>query len=651
MKFDREIVIGIVICAIILFGWGPLARSLGWMPAEPQATAQTQTTEKTAPDTADAKPETKNEVPPAPTEAVKEAKTANAEKTAGKAAENAATSPAPATAAPSAKPIPQLPEIDPVVLENPDIRVTINPNTGAVTAIQLNDYKITVPLEKKSGFFRMAEHPDQKKAAPVVINTVEKGISSGALDLEIKDKTWYTAAVKPAPVKTVPEGGSEFTLERKMINANSGDGFTVTQTWKIGKDGYRIDYEIVMTNDSGREIPLPSMTVGGGVLGSSKQVSGDEVRGDAHYLEYMTAAGDYNDIAADAGFRGGCSSDKGEDKFRAIGNPAVRWAGLSNKYFCLILKSGKAKEDFRLVCDRTFSECASDDGKPEKFAVPSVGMTVSDGSETLPAGKPKTYTFDYYCGPKVLKNLNSFDDSASKVMHLSMGPLNYLARFMLWILVKLHALIGSYGVSIILLTLIVRLIFYPITARGNASMKKMQAVQPKLKELREKYKDNPQLMNTKMMELYRAEGINPLGGCLPILLQIPVFLGLYSAFNGAVELRQTSFLWCHNLAAADTVAYVSILPSVQMLSSIPINPLVIVMTGLMVLQQHMTPMSMEPSQKKMMMLMPIVMLFLFYNLPSGLTLYWTVSNIFSIIQLRLQQRGSKKNETAQAAKN
>ena len=642
MKFDREIIIGIVICAVILFGWGPLARSLGWMPAEPQAAAQTQTAEKPAPEAAETRTETA--APAVRNDAAKvTAKTADAAAPAVKVADKA---PAPETAAPIAKPMPQLPQEPPVVLENPDIRVTVDPNTGAVTAIQLNDYKITVPLEKKSGFFSLAEHPDQKKAAPVVINTVEQGISSGALNLEIKNNNWYTAAVKTAPVKTAPEGGSEFTLERKMVDANSGAGFTVTQSWKIGKDGYRIDYEIVMTNDSGREISLPVMTVGGGVLGSSKLTSGDEVRGDAHYLEYMTAAGDYNDISADAGFRGGCSSDRGEDKFRAIGNPAVRWAGLSNKYFCLILKSGKDKEDFRLVCDRTFSERAFDDGKPEKFAVPAVGMTVSDGSETLQPGKPKTDSFDYYCGPKVLKNLNAFDSSADKVMHLSMGPLNYLARFMLWILVKLHALIGSYGVSIILLTLIVRLIFYPITARGNASMKKMQAVQPKLKELREKYKDNPQLMNTKMMELYRAEGINPLGGCLPILLQIPVFLGLYSAFNGAVELRQTSFLWCHNLAAADTIAYVSVFSK-----SIPINPLVIIMTGLMVLQQHMTPMSMEPTQKKMMMIMPIVMLFLFYDLPSGLTLYWTVSNVFSIIQLRLQQRGSKKNGTAAAAKN
>ena len=199
--------------------------------------------------------------------------------------------------------------------------------------------------------------------------------------------------------------------------------------------------------------------------------------------------------------------------------------------------------------------------------------------------------------------------------------------------------------SIIILTLLVRLLFYPVTAKANASMKKMQTVQPKIQELREKYKDNPQLLNTKMMELYRTEKVNPFGGCLPILLQIPVFFALYATLDGAVELRQVPFLWSRDLAAADTVARI---PLFLFGWSLPINPLVIAMTILMVIQQRMTPMSMDPVQKKMMMAMPIVMLIFLYDLPSGLTLYWTVSNIFSIIQLRLQQRSGNVQSAAPA---
>ena len=652
MKFDREIIIGIIICAVILFGWGPFARSMGWMPSE---NAQTEKVEQ-AKDAESKKAEDEAKKTEAETPTGEKAETAKVDSSEKKPEAKAAAANSDKTAdakigkdkvaekksAPSLesdksktaeKKEDDAPTLADLFIENSDVRVTIDPNLGAVTAIQLKKYKASIPLEEQKGFFRPAKHPDHKNAPPLTIVTADKErkISSGALNLVIKDKDNKWRVVS-ATTSQADEGRS-LTLVRKLVNGK--EELAVVQEWSIGKDGYKIGYQVTITNSGSEPLTLPEMQVGGGVLGSSQQVSGDDVRGDSHYLDYKEAGGDHKDIAANAGSGGGCScsSGDGDAKFRAIGNPSVQWAALSNKYFCTIL-AGKAPHD--LVVDR------AGEPKNEKGIVLSVGMNVSDGSRKLEPKVPVTYSFDYYCGPKILTNLNNFNDSTSKVMHLSWGPLNYLARFMLWILVKLHALIGSYGVSIIILTLLVRLIFYPITARGNASMKKMQAVQPKLKELREKYKDNPQLMNTKMMELYRTEGINPFGGCLPILLQIPVFFALYSTFNGAVELRQSSFLWCYNLAAPDTVAYIF---------SIPINPLVLVMTALMILQQHLTPMSMDPAQKKMMMIMPVVMLFLFYNLPSGLTLYWTVSNIFSIIQLRLQQRGSKTTEAAPAAKN
>lgn len=646
MKFDREIIIGIIICAVILFGWGPFARSMGWMPSE---NAQTEKVEKPA-DASEKKPEAgtstgeKNETPKGDASEKKpeaknvapgSGKTPDAKTGKDKVAEKKNV---PALENDKPKTMENevgTPKLADLFLENSDVRVTIDPNLGAVTEIQLKKYKASIPLKEQSGFFRLAKHPDHKNAPPMTIFTAdrEQKISSGALNLVIKDKDSEWRVVSATPSKS--EDGRSLTLVRKLVKGKTDAGFTVTQEWSIGKDGYKIGYQATITNSGSEPLTLPPMQVGGGVLGSSQQVSGDDVRGDSHYLDYKEAGGDHKDLAANAGSGGGCSCSSGDSdaKFRAIGTPSVQWAALSNKYFCTILSS---KTPHDMVVAR------AGDPKNEKEIVLSVGMNVSDGSRKLDPNGSVNYSLDYYCGPKILDNLNSFNDSTAKVMHLSWGPLNYLARFMLWILVKLHALIGSYGVSIIILTLLVRLIFYPITARGNASMKKMQAVQPKLKELREKYKDNPQLMNTKMMELYRTEGINPFGGCLPILLQIPVFFALYSTFNGAVELRQSSFLWCYNLAAPDTVAYIF---------SIPINPLVLIMTALMILQQHLTPMSMDPAQKKMMMIMPVVMLFLFYNLPSGLTLYWTVSNIFSIIQLRLQQRGSKTTEAAPAAKN
>lgn len=595
MKFDREIFIGIIICAVILFGWEPFARKMGWRQPDNAPAAQ----EQVVP----AQPAATDQNAPAQPEV--------AQPTANPVSTGAVKSEAPAPVVT----LPKIPKQPDETLGNKDLQVTIDPNAGSVISFELKEYKKSVPQKKLEGFFRVAKHPELNE--PVTFN-------AAALDLEFQDAGWQNAA-KPVAVKS--DDGKTLKLTRQLVNVRTEAKLTVIQTWSLDASGYKVRYTLAVKNAGTTEL-LPEMVIHGGAIESSGQLSGDAVRADSHYLDYLTAAGDYKEIAA---------GKKDDFQTANASSLQVRWAALSNKYFCTILKSDGTP--LQLVTERTERVTMTEKGKEIQVSIKS-GMKLP--LRKLVPGQEEPYAFDCYCGPKILHNLDAFDPTTDKIMHLSWGPLNFLARGMLWFLVKLNSVIGSYGVCIIILTLLVRLIFYPITARGNASMKKMQAVQPKIKELREKYKDNPQLMNTKMMELYRAEGINPFGGCLPILLQIPVFFALYSTFNGAVELRQSSFLWCHNLAAADTVAY---------LFSIPINPLVLIMTALMVLQQCLTPMSMEPAQKKMMLLMPIVMLYFFYDLPSGLTLYWTVSNIFSIIQLRLQQRGGKTTEAAKAAKN
>ncbi len=167
-------------------------------------------------------------------------------------------------------------------------------------------------------------------------------------------------------------------------------------------------------------------------------------------------------------------------------------------------------------------------------------------------------------------------------------------------------------------------------------MKKMQTVQPKMKELREKYKDNSALLNTEMMKLYKEEKVNPLGGCFPILFQIPVFFALFSTLSGAVELRQVPFLWSPDLTGPDTLFYIF---------GLPFNPLVLTMTATMFLQQKLTPTGGDPMQQKMMMFMPLIMLFFCYNFPSGLTVYWNINQIISIIQLLVNKKIDSKGNT------
>ena len=205
----------------------------------------------------------------------------------------------------------------------------------------------------------------------------------------------------------------------------------------------------------------------------------------------------------------------------------------------------------------------------------------------------------------------------------------------------LYGLIGSFGWSIILLTLLIRTIFFPVTMKANASMREMSALSPKLKEIREKYKNEPMVAQAKMSELYKEHKVNPMGGCLPMLIQIPVFIALYYALGSAAELRQQSFWWINDLAQPDTVCRIF---------GLAINPLIIAWTLLMVVQQKLTPTAMDPMQAKVMLFMPVMMLFILYTLPAALTLYWTVSQIFSIAQMLYQNKVKQAEDAKRKAK-
>ena len=252
----------------------------------------------------------------------------------------------------------------------------------------------------------------------------------------------------------------------------------------------------------------------------------------------------------------------------------------------------------------------------------------------IDGGGKADFGFTYFSGPKEISLLKNFDPQASDIMYLGWKWFEPISQGLLMALIWLKKFCGSYGLSIIVLTIIVKMLFWPITDRANASMRKMQKIQPLVQEIRTKHKDEPQKMNTKIMQLYKDHKVNPMGGCLPILLQIPVFTALYFALNGAIELRQASFLWAVDLSRPDTIG---VIPGIEL----AINPLVLLMTITMVIQQYLTPSAADPVQQKMMMILPLVMLVMLYSLPSGLTLYWTVSQIISISQLLVNKKLDK----------
>ena len=273
----------------------------------------------------------------------------------------------------------------------------------------------------------------------------------------------------------------------------------------------------------------------------------------------------------------------------------------------------------------------------KSYKLPGVAGVYSD--ITVFPGKPFVSNYQFYLGPKDLQAMSGLPESTGNAVHRAYwGWLEPLCRPMLYLLNLLKDLTGSYGLAIILLTVIVKLVLWPLIHKGNKSMRRMQRVQPLVKELKEKYKDNQPEFSRQMMELYRRENVSPFGGCFPMLLQLPVFIALYSTLDSSVELRHVPFLWAQDLSRPDLVG-----PTIM---GIGLHPFILISTGLMVLQQKLSPPMADPMQHKMMMLMPVIMLVFFYSFPSGLALYWTVNNILSILQMKYSQYAAKKEELA-----
>jgi YidC/Oxa1 family membrane protein insertase len=249
---------------------------------------------------------------------------------------------------------------------------------------------------------------------------------------------------------------------------------------------------------------------------------------------------------------------------------------------------------------------------------------------SLAPGAASTVKVELYAGPQEKRRLESAAPGLDLVVDY--GWLAIIAWPLFWLLEHLHALTSNWGVAIILLTVLIKLIFFPLSAASYKSMAKMKLITPRLTKIRETYGSDRNKMNQAMMELYKTEKINPLGGCFPILVQIPVFIALYWVLLAAIELRHAPFmLWIHDLSALD-----------------PYFILPILMTVTMVLQTRMNPTPPDPVQAKVMQFMPFVFSIFFFFFPAGLVLYWLVNNILSIAQQWQIQRMFNRDRPAHA---
>jgi YidC/Oxa1 family membrane protein insertase len=258
------------------------------------------------------------------------------------------------------------------------------------------------------------------------------------------------------------------------------------------------------------------------------------------------------------------------------------------------------------------------------------------GEATLWSDRPsKDVSYGLYVGPKKLPELRSVGHRLDESVDL--GWFAFVARPLLELMILLTRFTGNYGWSILLLTAGVRLVFYPVNKRQAVAMKAMQRIQPEIKRLQEKYKDDRERLNRELMDAYRRHKVNPLAGCLPMLVQLPVFLGLYNALMQSIELRHAPFLgWITDLSAPDRLGAMQ-LPFVHP-PGIPV--LTLLMGGSMLVQQRMMPAAGDPTQQRMMMFMPVIFTVMFINFPSGLVLYWFASNVLSIAQQYMTNRST-----------
>jgi len=246
--------------------------------------------------------------------------------------------------------------------------------------------------------------------------------------------------------------------------------------------------------------------------------------------------------------------------------------------------------------------------------------------EIIPAAGRLQYNYQVYFGPKKITTLRESGHDLERIVNF--GWFDKIARPALYLLNFFYGYVGNYGIAIILVTVLIKILFWPIAQKGLKSMKNMQKIQPKMAKLKEKYKDDSARLNQEMMSLYKTYKVNPLGGCLPMFLQIPVFFALYKVLLQAIELRHAPFmLWITDLSAPDRLMVGMDIPY---LGGIPV--LTLLMGGSMFLQQKMTPSPADPTQAKIMMFLPVIFTFMFLNFASGLVLYWLVNNLLSIAQ-------------------
>ncbi|KPA19516.1 Membrane insertion protein, OxaA/YidC [Candidatus Magnetomorum sp. HK-1] len=394
------------------------------------------------------------------------------------------------------------------------------------------------------------------------------------------------------------------TLQKINFTYVSKQGIQVVKTYIIDPDSYLIGLSVSIDNSTTFPISDQLKII-------SRRHVPEEV--DGYFFEGPALLLNHNleEVALD-------SLEK-KNTFSGL----VSWAAIEDRYFASAVIPLEYQEDLQIKINLQNN---------------IINLALKLPPLNIAPQTKKVFNFDLFFGPKSLELLNGLDNDLNEIINF--GWFDILARPCLYLMNLIYKVIPNYGIAIILLTIFIKIPLWPLGNKSYKSMNEMRKLQPMMKKLQEKYKDDRNRMNQELMALYKTYKVNPLGGCLPMVLQIPVFIALYRMLYQAIELRHAPFfLWINDLSAPDRLFNFNIyIPLMEEPYGIPV--LTIIMGATMLIQQKMSPPPGDPSQAKMMMFLPIVFTVIFINFPAGLVLYWLVNNVASILQ---QYYINKKN--------
>jgi YidC/Oxa1 family membrane protein insertase len=501
-------------------------------------------------------------------------------------AASATPSPDSKTAAPSVAPAVKLDRpARQITVETPLYKAVLSEKGAGITSFVLKKYRATASDDSPL----MNLFPENGSVDGLLVGLTSKG--NGVLENAL-----YQTNLSGDHL-SLTDGSREVVFSFVADN-----GLQIEKVYRFSADSYVMDFEVRLTNGSGQPLKDSLFVALRNEFHGKKSQYGSQ--GPAVLVDRSLENVPIDEIAK---------------KNSLTGN--IKWVALESRYFMtsvIPLKEQPATARLSVL--------------------PNNGVEVQyvEPEYTIDPGSQLKLDFLVFFGPRSVGAVKQAGHELERI--IDFGYFDILAKPCLWLMNYLYNIIPNYGVAIIILTILSKILLWPLGTKSYKSMNQMKKLQPLIKEIRDKYKDDKKKMNEEVMRLHRTYGVNPLGGCLPMVVQIPVFFALYRMLDQAIELRHAPFIgWINDLSAPDRLGHFDFaIPFMEAPYGIPV--LTLIMGATMLWQQKMTPATGDPSQAKMMMLMPVVFTFIFINFSSGLVLYWLVNNLLSIGQQYYTQK-------------